>query len=882
MSTAKEQFLDFCSWLRLRDPPEDIADVAAAIYQHFDEVAERGTAANRRARYLKEHLCNVFLIDAPLPLPGRVLADQDRIGPWHRLRSLTVGPFRGFRFLVEFDLSSQITLIGGPNGTGKSSVCQALEYAMLGTVLEGEEARLDVWRFLQNSHQGVYVDPVLTAVDNEGNQVQVLADADRYGFCFIEKQRIDAFARIATRTPRAKEQQISALFGVDKFHDFCRGFSTNIDTVLVLSSSSASTLEQNRLIIANDIEAIANEADALSALSEAERAIAADFDPAMTPEALKAYLGTPSLPGRIHEIQTSLGQLAPKLSGVKRSTFERLLVELEELAPLLAEKERLLAGQRDKVSFKALYSAVLQLRTVSPDACPACDTPLSEVKVDPYSKADSEIRLLAELNQLEVDIREFQNRMTVLESNFGAVLRSLATHPAPGVSELQSEYVEIAEMLEFHGSHWKYIREIPTQAGRTMFDSAISIATALEAEDARINGLLADRAALVAELERLRLFQQRLAVHAQSVAEKMAGLQQARRRIAEFNLRNEVLEQSARAEQAQVAIDTRIKSAYEEFVRLLETYRHELPGRLMGGLNDLTRTLYNGFNREDQPGDLLAAVRLPLGPADRISIAFAREPQQEYDALHVLSEGHIRCLGLAILLAKNIDTGSPLIIFDDAVNAIDHDHRLGIQRTIFDPEGPLLAKQIIVTCHNPEFLTSIQNELPAAMAANTGLHKLAPHDGDGQPRVYANRPSERYLDEAQRELEQDRRSSCLHSCRLATELLSMRLWRWLGGKGQGDVSISLDGPARQPELRNLLEQLKLKLDSATFAHPRKAEFQAPVNALLGLPQANFYWRYMNRGSHYQEGGAEFDRAEIGRALQALRELEAAFTAGLRR
>ena len=44
-------------------------------------------------------------------------------------------------------------------------------------------------------------------------------------------------------------------------------------------------------------------------------------------------------------------------------------------------------------------------------------------------------------------------------------------------------------------------------------------------------------------------------------------------------------------------------------------------------------------------------------------------PGVRVDALRILSEGHIRCLGLAILLAKAKSIQSPLVVFDDAINA---------------------------------------------------------------------------------------------------------------------------------------------------------------------------------------------------------------------
>ena len=68
--------------------------------------------------------------------------------------------------------------------------------------------------------------------------------------------------------------------------------------------------------------------------------------------------------------------------------------------------------------------------------------------------------------------------------------------------------------------------------------------------------------------------------------------------------------------------------------------------------------------------DKLAALHLPLTSEQRIEFSFRGNPQVRVDALKILSEGHIRCLGLSILLAKSLSVESPLIVFDDAINAI--------------------------------------------------------------------------------------------------------------------------------------------------------------------------------------------------------------------
>ena len=52
----------------------------------------------------------------------------------------------------------------------------------------------------------------------------------------------------------------------------------------------------------------------------------------------------------------------------------------------------------------------------------------------------------------------------------------------------------------------------------------------------------------------------------------------------------------------------------------------------------------------------------------------------------MFSEGHLRSLGLSILLANAKINNLPFVIFDDVVNAIDSDHRANIiEMMVKDP-----------------------------------------------------------------------------------------------------------------------------------------------------------------------------------------------------
>src|SRR5690606_32192220 len=226
-----------------------------------------------------------------------------------------------------------------------------------------------------------------------------------------------------------------------------------------------------------------------------------------------------------------------------------------------------------------------------------------------------------------------------------------------------------------------------------------------------------------------------------------------------------------------------IKSAYSAFVRKLNNYSSNLPAKLVADLGELVVALYNAFNRNDSDAELLANVTLPLAQNQRLKIAFGNQPEKFYDALHVLSEGHIRCLGLAILLAKNLKENAPVLIFDDPVNAIDDDHRESIRRTLFE-DHYFSGKQIILTCHGEEFFKDIQNLLPAQTASQAKSLSFLPRLGEQHIRVDFNCAPRNYILAAREHMNKNEIRVALAKSRQALESLTKgKLWRYVSRYG---------------------------------------------------------------------------------------------------
>ena len=147
------------------------------------------------------------------------------------------------------------------------------------------------------------------------------------------------------------------------------------------------------------------------------------------------------------------------------------------------------------------------------------------------------------------------------------------------------------------------------------------------------------------------------------------------------------------------------------FTNALRAYRDILPILMVEDLGEQALEIYNGINSHDAPFELLEDLVLPQQAGEDIRVKFADGTGDLLNALQVLSEGHLRCLGVAILLAKNIEEESGLLIFDDVVNAVDDDHRSGLADVLLDKEL-LESKQILITTHGREFVKTLSNRIP--------------------------------------------------------------------------------------------------------------------------------------------------------------------------
>lgn len=787
---------------------------------------------------------------------------------------MSVGPFRGFARQEVFDLASRLVLIYGPNGTGKSSFCEALEYGLLGNVAEADSKRFrDQFEYLKNAHVNQFKPPFITSENEQGDEVPLEANEALYRFCFVEKNRIDSFSRIAAQVPAKQTELISTLFGMDSFMEFVRNFTAEIDGKYIdLVGVQASLLTQKRQGLAGAQQQIQANTAELQAIDTEERNLANQYLDGITFSQMVYELnGDEQNSGSVQKLESELQRPIATKSNLAIVALQELGNSIaNNIADLTAKRQELDTASQ-QVSFQQLYDAVSKVQPSSPAQCPACKTPLSQVVVNPYTHANEELQKLQHLavlqqaaQQLEQNI---QQSLFKLSQVVNTCLRFLDQN-----NPLNA--YQVANNIQPTVIWWNSLLQ-PLQDGFTPWQHLISQVNYLVEADGKIDQVAQIRAEKQAELNRLREFSRQITVlqTRRQTAEK--AIADAQKLIEKFDTENTLLIADVELEKTIVQRNQAISNAYAVFVGKLNAYSNSLPARLVADLGGIVVNLYNAFNRNDSPSELLASVKLPLAQNQRLKIAFQNKPGQFFDALHVLSEGHIRCIGLAMLLAKNLKENCPLLIFDDPVNAIDDDHRESIRRTLFEDDY-FSTKQILLTCHGEEFFKDIHNLLPAQTASKTQSFTFLPRLDESHIRVDFNCSPRNYILAARRHIDRNEIREALAKSRQALESLAKgKVWRYIHKHGDGNLSLKLRSPSAPLELRNLTEQLKKQIGKGDFGDQNKNVVFTPLDTLLGLNGESREWRYLNKGTHEENDRAEFDRHSVQTIVSTLEQLDAA-------
>lgn len=868
---VKVEYLRFLQTLSNDNVSDDERKIANLVLKYIEVIKPLSTAHGLRIKKVVD-LAQInwkSICSEIQPLEAQTAKQECQIS---QIKKLTVGPFRGFKKQEDFDLSSELVLVYGPNGTGKSSFCEALEYGLLGNVNEAENKRFRNQNdYFKNAHIKSFTEPILTGLDNEGNDIRIVTNEPLYRFCFIEKNRIDNFSRIAAQSPSKQTELISTLFGLDTFSEFVHNFTESMDKYIDLEGVKANLLNKKKQDLAlykQQLEITIPEE--LKKIDEDEDALAKEFQADCSfAQMVLSLNGSEEKKGLIGHIEEELQKSIDIKSNLTLCDLNGLQNLIDTDISKLNIKQQEIVDSSQQISFKKLYEAVILVQENSDEYCPTCLTPLSQVTVNPFEHANTELKKLQHLSELQISSEELNKDIRISLRKLLHIVNSCCSN-FPDNNQLSTFQISDEEV----NTDWwdRFHQELCD--GFTAWKHLEVQVKKLEEKDIQITNAEKIRIDKQNELKRYRSFAEKI-VKLQTRRETANNTKKtAIEAIEKFDTQNSQLILDVETEKSIVAQNQIIANAYTSFVYKLNRYINNLPNKLVADLGETAVQLYNSFNRHDTEYEQLAAIRLPLHQNQRLEISFRNNSNDFFDALHVLSEGHIRCIGLAILTAKNIKERCPFLIFDDPVNAIDDDHRESIRKTMFEDEY-FKDKQIILACHGEEFFKDIQNLLPVEQAQTLKTISFLPND-EQNICVDHNCPPRNYIIAARTHLDKNEKRDALDKSRKALEsLVKYKVWRYVNKNGDGNLSLKLRSPTSPIELRNLTEQLKSKINKAEFSDQNKDAVLKPLESLLGMSGESREWRYLNKGTHEESDRTEFDRQTVNNIVIALEKLDAA-------
>jgi len=841
MSETKNEYLNFLesSLCSFSTKEKEIANL---IFTNFDTVSSKGVAAGSRGKYISSLILNTPM-EPFTSLRKELSKNRKKIT---RLNKLSIKGFRGFTECKEFDLSKQYSFIYGPNGTGKSSICEALEYKLTGKIHEAKSKRFDNSVYTKNIKE-LSTNVSLLVEYSDGSVSESIASPENE-FMFIERNRIEGFARVSAYTNSEKQSRLSLLFGLDEFNKFCTGFSTSIKNYLVINPVKNQELAIERKKVDSSEAIINNSKEQIKGFE-------------LRKNKLMAKYPTLSL------VSDVIQQLKPDSAFMvnlnhKLSKYKKVIVrDLRPLNGLIVKgnqlsfkhSECILLGKElnqsvNEINFLDLYKAISTLKQGS-TSCPSCDTPLDKVTNNPFDKAKTK---LIELENIARKQAKFKKNKSSIESDILIF-----------VSRLQKYEIE---------TDFTY-NNLPTAIGN--IDTKLKgVLSKYEKENKENTPLIKDIEELNSLIRNYGLDYTEATTINELYQESNRVIRQEKNKIDTFDERNKTLILEASDESKRIDLIEHYVIDYENLISKLRSYSNNLPSIIAGELSNASMEIYNNINKHPYPHETLIDLRLPKNPSENIMIQFI--DGQNENALRVLSEGHLRCLGLSILLAKSIKDEQSIFIFDDVVNAIDDEHRTGVINEIFET-NKYKEKQIIVTTHGEDFVKRLENQLP-----NKNLSKILKRydlvrNKNGRGIVISEDQNRQYLEKAQRSLDTCKTKDGLMECRRALEDLTDRLWRKLSNEGfSSSVSVKLFSPGRSPDLYSLVDGL-IALLNTIEKKPGVLSFVPSKSALEAIKDKSkkhqVNWTLLNKGTHEENRDEEFDENLAHELLALLLQLD---------
>lgn len=666
------------------------------------------------------------------------------------LSTLQVKNFRGFGDLGHDDKGTLLrfgkskNIFYAPNGGGKSSLCEALEFGTTGHIKEADRRKTKIRTYVARGGEK----PTLNLIG--ANKATVVKNMT-WSSCFIDRNRLQEFSLLGSKdTGSAEGDVLATLFGLEEFQEvisrFVKPENFKLSTLLrndnaldmaELSRSRDSTVKKRQGLF-EKIEEIDSQVCSVLGLTEKQKyAVRARFTRLETLRELKL------------KSAEKLKNSEPPVLFPLKTLFRAASLSVRFL-DRQAKIEAAILRDVSLFNYKAVFEAIQAIEhNDSKESCPACSTPLGSVVDNPFEKARRELQSLQKLKSLEAANQKNLDRIVRLATGISAGIQGVDSNIRLGVPCSISLEILRTATSTFQQST---TRMEPALLVLHSFSKLISgnkdqlkqYVEACERKLSEVNQADALVVKLNAEVRKIKLTEDSLRIlfeekkvaqrYLASTGDQMAEIARKQTELSSMNSDN-------------LRFNSFIQELQQEYGKLyhdLINYKLSLERARLSGIEVKATQYYKAINSHDDDHDCIDSLSFEKG-SENYRIKISNCDGGEIDAFSVLSEGHLRVLGLSLLLAVAEKNKFPLIVFDDVVNAIDSEHRSNIIDLIFS--DPYLCRtQMIVTTHDRLFWERFciiadrhrqadQHTSSVMSYTNKGI-VLVDHSGGFQEKVY--------------------------------------------------------------------------------------------------------------------------------------------------
>lgn len=627
------------------------------------------------------------------------------------LKSIQVKNFRGFSSLNDNDegtliqFSKGVNVFFAPNGGGKTSLCEAIEYSLTNNVKEASRRNTPLNSYIKNSGS-----PSIKCKLVNGT----VSQSPFWNSCFIDRNRLQEFSLLGSKDTNVRQADVLAtLFELEEIDDIVNGMVKPasfkaVDFVRTSGQDSyeavTQQLAEKRRLRKTKIDEIQKEQQLLAELFGLEKYEHAHI------KTRKDYFD------RLKKhLMLSTQKFEVASEEVRLDSLAKYIDSITWLIDLLASRRKVLATHASKVNYNELYKALKNFGDMSEiENCPTCETPIKDVRKHPQKVVEDELPKLEFLEQVSKTCEKLEHQLKErIAVSFAYIQACLELHRDTLTEGLASTINNV--LSSNTSSPAEYLQHLSAVNG---FSTEIEKLNGdIRARNKRVANQAKRLQSLNAKIHDIEKKLKSATVFETNIEAKSEILLETHKEIVRL------LKQS-KTHASQILLDAKfndfakqLEDSYKKLFAKLNQYKQGVESANINGIELATLSYYNQINKHDNPNELVSEVKFQQkGGTYRIILKM--QDGREDDAFCVLSEGHLRGLGLALLLSVAKKNCHPVIVFDDVVNAIDTEHRSNII-DMFSDDVYLKKVQRIITTHDRMFWEKISNRHKRATDAET-------------------------------------------------------------------------------------------------------------------------------------------------------------------